>query len=39
MRDNGYEDPAVGIWCPRCGSVNIETWDVPARAERPEAAA
>lgn len=39
MRDNGFEDPAVGIWCPRCGSRNIEAWDVPARDERPEAAA
>ena len=39
MRDNGYEDPAAGIWCPRCGSRNVESWEVPARPERPEAAA
>lgn len=39
LRDNGYEDPAVGTWCPRCGSRNTEKWDVPARAEQPEAAA
>ncbi len=39
LRDNGYEDPAVATWCPRCGSRNVERWHVPARAQQPEAAA
>jgi DNA-directed RNA polymerase subunit RPC12/RpoP len=39
LRDNGYEDPAIGTRCPRCGRKNLETRDVSARVERPEAAA
>jgi hypothetical protein len=39
LRDNGYEDPAAGTWCPRCGSRNVGRWDLPARVEQPEAAA
>lgn len=39
LRDNGFEDPFVGTWCPRCGSKNIERRDVPARSEKREAAA
>ncbi len=39
LRDNGFEDPAIGTWCPRCGSRNVGTTDVPAEVERPVAAA
>jgi DNA-directed RNA polymerase subunit RPC12/RpoP len=39
LRDNGFEDPAIGTWCPRCGSKNVGMRDTSARLERPEAAA
>ena len=39
LRDNGFEDPAMGTWCPRCGSKSVEMRDVAAWLERPEAAA
>jgi Zn finger protein HypA/HybF involved in hydrogenase expression len=39
LRDNGFEDPAAGTWCPRCGSRNVGRWDTPAQDARPEAAA
>ncbi|HTX68022.1 MAG TPA: hypothetical protein VMH50_02610 [Thermoleophilia bacterium] len=39
LRDNGYEDPAAGTRCPRCGSRTVERWDVAARSEPREAAA
>ena len=39
LRDNGFEDPAVVAWCPRCGSKNIERRDVPALGDQREAAA
>ena len=39
LRDNGFEDPAVGTWCPRCGSKNVEGREIPARRDQREAAA
>ena len=39
LRDNGFEDPAIGTWCPRCGSKSIEMREPQVRNERPEAAA
>ncbi len=39
LRDNGFEDPAIGTWCPRCGSKSIEAREASTRVERSEAAA
>jgi ribosomal protein S27AE len=39
LRDSGFEDPAVGTWCPRCGNRSVEKRDGLVRVERPEAAA
>jgi transcription elongation factor Elf1 len=46
MRDNGYENPALWTWCPRCGSDSIVSttrqkniFERLKRPERPEAAA
>jgi DNA-directed RNA polymerase subunit RPC12/RpoP len=39
LRDNGFEDPAIGTWCPRCGGKSVEVPDASSRVERPEAAA
>ncbi len=39
LRDNGFEDPVVATWCPRCGSKSVELGVIPAGIERREDAA